>query len=515
MSKATTIALTLALAQSAGCSIFQITFGDKSNAPGADQAGVYTGPECDDIDVHESSQSRHKDDGSWETYRVKYAPQADPDAPLARQAAHVVCGERLSTYPSKGKVDVIAALHDRFDAYDFDHATAAVIVANCSRSEECLLEVTPAEADQHQRWSAGLLAFYAEHIDREKVAAAMDKAGASAGLTSAFLQRVDSGTAAIKAVVAAIPEDERHAFVEIPAEVRAESEAYFRKYNDQWRELATLRDASARERAEGVGDETIAALEALRAEYVVACGGTQACMHDGLPAAVAHELFLAHVSRGDAAAAGAEADFVQPSGDGRPAARVIFERQREYLLDATGAQSRIADAKQRGLDDDTAAAVAAGGPAYDFSGAKPWPMDEAPRLDYRAAIPGQLQGAGGKLDAKKDNGDGTVTLAFADEVTRYPVMSCHDTHKISRVYADGRIDYEQRCRKTGKVRTDRRTFDPVIVPVGEAKPLHRGDEVSLWALPGATKRGRVRWAKRQEQAVVLRNVSVKGEKPKK
>lgn len=515
MSKLTTIALTLALTPAAGCSIFQISFGDRSNPPGAGHGDVYAGAECEAVGPQDSNQTRETEDGSYEKVKVLTSPQAPPDAPLATHAAHVVCGDRVNEYPAKGRLGVTAVLHDRFNAYDFDHATAAVIVANCARTDDCLLHATPAEASQHQRWVAGLLSFYAEHVDREKVRAALSDAGVSQGLATAFGSRVDEGIAKIKAVAAEIPEAERHAFVEIPSQVRVESEAYFREYNNQWRKLYELRRKGERERAEGVGDETIGELEALRADYVEACGAKPSCMHDGLTAEIAHELFLAHVSRGDAAAAGAEADFVEANETGRPAAQLIDERQRKYLHEAERGWAQVTSAQRRGLDADTAAAAAAGGPAHDFSNTYPWKLAEAPRVDYRAVIPGRLSQAGGKLDKKKDNGDGTVTLAFADEVTRWPQMSCRDTNKIERVHADGRIDYAQRCRKTGKVRTDRRTFDPVVVAVGEAKPLRRGDQVTLWVVPGETKHGRVRWAKRDERAVVLRTVRVKDEKPNK
>ena len=60
---------------------------------------------------------------------------------------------------------------------------------------------------------AGLLSFYAAHVDRAKVEAALDAAGSSAGLKAVFLRRFDAGLASVVAMADTIPEAEREVFV--------------------------------------------------------------------------------------------------------------------------------------------------------------------------------------------------------------------------------------------------------------------------------------------------------------
>lgn len=501
--------------------------GKPIGGPGKAQfARMYEGPECASMELytqHEQRKrgSRHPDDAPGtpmthdhpsETFPVVYAPQPDPSASFAEQAAHVACGERLSSYSSK--VPTPAVLHERFDDYAFDHAAAATILASCERMESCLFRVDPAEATQHQRWVAGLLSFYAANVDRAKVEEALDSAGVSAGLEAVFMKRFDTGLASVVAVAETIPEAERAAFLEVPAAVREETEAAYQTHNERWKNLRALRDKAEAERVDGVSDDTIASLSALRADYVDACGGKPSCMHDGLPAAIAHELFLAYVSRGDAAGAYTEMDFVEPTGEhGLPAAHEIYRRQSELFRRSTAAADKLQDAKKRGLDARTAQAAAGAG-AYDFSETRPWAIDEAPGVQYAAVVPGQVHKASGKVKTTKKAGEGRTTIVFADKVTRWDDMDCRDTSKIERVHADGRIDYKQRCRKTGKVNVDRRTFDPVEVPTPEAAKLVAGDEVVLWVVPGQTKVGRVRWVRRKDRVVQIRDVKVKGEKAK-
>jgi len=501
--------------------------GKPIGGPGkAQSVRMYEGPECAGMELHTQHEqrkrgTRHPDDAPGtpmthdhpsETFPVVYAPQPSAGASFAEQAAHVACGERLSSYPSK--VPTPALVHERFDDYAFDHAAAATILASCDRLQACLFRVDPAEATQHQRWVAGLLSFYAAHVDRAKVEAALDEAGVSAGLAGVFLKRFESGRASVVAVAETIPEAERAAFLDVPAQVREQTEAGYQAHNELWKELRALRERAQTERAEGVSDETIAALSGLRASYVKACGAKASCMRDGLPAAVAHELFLAYVSRGDAAGAYTEMDFVEPTGEqGRPTAQEIHRRQAELLRASTGAARKIQEAKKRGLDDSTAKAAAGAG-AHDFSETRPWAIDEAPKVQYAAVVPGQVHKASGKVKTTKKAGEGRTTIVFADKVTRWADMDCRDTNKIERVHPDGRIDYHQRCRKTGKMNVDRRTFDPVEVPAVEAAKLVAGDEVVLWVVPGETKVGRVRWVRRKDRVVQLRDVRVKGEKAK-
>ena len=501
--------------------------GKPIGGPGKTQsARMYQGPECAGIELHTQYEqrkrgTRHPDDAAGtpmthdhpsETFEVVYAPQPAAGASFAEQVAHVTCGERLSSYPSK--VPTPAVLHDRFDDYAFDHGAAAVILASCERLQACLFRVEPAKATQHQRWAAGLLSYYAEHVDRTKVEAALDGAGVPAGMKGVFLKRFDTGLASVAAVAETIPDPEREAFLDVPAQVREQTEASYQEHNERWKTLRKLRGEAEAQRADGVPDETIAALSELRADYVKSCGGKPGCMRDPLTSAIAHELFLAYVSRGDAAGAHTEMDFVEPDAErSQPAAREIHRRQRELLRSSTAAANKLRDAKKRGLDERTAQAAAGAG-AHDFSETRPWAIDEAPKLEYAAVVPGQVHKASGKVKTTKKAGEGRTTIVFADKVTRWADMDCRDTNKIERVHADGRIDYAQRCRKTGKMNVDRRTFDPVEVPVAEAAGLKAGDEVVLWVVPGKTKVGRVRWVRRKDRLVQLRDVTVKGPKAK-
>ncbi|MEM6990524.1 MAG: hypothetical protein AAF721_08510, partial [Myxococcota bacterium] len=310
------------------------------------------------------------------------------------------------------------------------------------------------------------------------------------------------------------PDVERTVFVDAPAEVRADKEAHYKEFTEHWRELQTLTAAANAERGEGVGGETIAALEDLRRGYVVACGGDAECMHDGLPAAVAHQLFLAHVSRRDTAAAMVEMDLVEPTGPrGRPTALQIHRVQQEVLGRARVSKAKALDAKRRGLDAQTAAAALGEVAVHDFTEANAWPMHEVKRLEYAAVVPGTARKASGKVKAKKKAGDGLTQIVFADVVKRYADEDCRDTNKVERIGSDGRVQYKQRCRRTGKTIVHRRTFDPVVVPTPEAAGLKPGDKVALWTVPGETKTGRVRWAHRKDRLVMIRDVPVRAPKP--
>jgi hypothetical protein len=87
------------------------------------------------------------------------------------------------------------------------------------------------------------------------------------------------------------------------------------------------------------------------------------------------------------------------------------------------------------------------------------------------------RGAKGTVAAVKPQGDG-VMVSFRTESWQEPILDCHDTNRVDRILADGRLEYRQSCVSRG-TRTAHSTLRPVWMPRDLAAGLKAGVVMSL------------------------------------
>jgi hypothetical protein len=497
------LALALLGAAPCSCAVFGISL-DRTKAP--DAGGRYAGPECEGIELDDEVDFVRTAGAEKRVVRM-FSPQPARVDALALRVAKVTCGDALASYPPDGGADAYVQYHHDFDARRFDHATAALILAMCNKSSACIGPLGPNSTQDADatHYPAGQLAYYAEQVDPEAVDAALASAGVGTALRAHFLVELDAARTEVRRIVAEIPKVAAGILVDLPREVWTKRAAEAAEHTELYAGFDALAQQAHAQREGGVDDATVAALQDLRAAWVDACGEL-ACMDRGLGVEVARALFFAHVSRGDGLAAQAELGLVDPEVPIEAAVSIAL-RQRDAMSAATEAHRKQASMRDQGLDEATARGATGGAVSHDFSSTYAWDLEKVRRVQWASLVPGggEPRRHGGKLRAKRAKG-GLVILEFADEVERYADEACSDTHRVERIESDGRLVYQQRCRKTGKTNVYRQSFEPVVVPAREAKGLQVGDVVTTVVAPGTPMPGRVVSASRKDRLVQRRDV---------
>ncbi len=410
------------------------------------------------------------------------------DGPHKRQILAIACAENTWS-------ELQTRLYG-FDPVDADPFDVAVMLAECGRSRRCLGELKPEHPSDHDKYLAGLLAWYSATLDRDAVVATVEKAGVSSNAEKVFLDELDTTRQGIEMVVRELEGGEKATYLDTPydlAEARVRERA---EHAEALGELASIATSAAQQRSEGVSEETIASLEEFRRAYVASCGGFS-CMKDPVGHAVAKELFLSHISRVDVAAAVAELPYL-PQGTHMDH---VDEQQRRLVRTHQEAFRIMRNGMKSGLDQDTATAATGGVQPLEF--AKVYPFDFSKHEDpWNRMLPPPRSGKLVKYTyrvKKKVVSDDITTLHFYDEVRTWKQETCRDTGRIDRVDG-GRVYYKQRCRPTGKTESMRTKREPVAVPTSEARAIKAKEWVSYVALTGETWSGRVTRVKRAEDA---------------
>jgi hypothetical protein len=489
---------------SSGCILFSSSL-DKGDGA----AGRYTGDECSAIELDEDVDFVHENGQQTRVVRMSSPQPARTDA-LPVRVAKVACGDTVQSYPPDGGASAYVQYHHDFDARRFDHATAALILTMCNKTSDCIGPVGPntIRPPEARHYEAGQLAFYAEKVDPKRVDAQLEKAGVSAGLRSHFLAQLEAARAEVKAIVKEIPAGAAEVLVGIPKQVYERRAAEDARHAELYARFDALAEKTRAQREKGPDDATIAALEDLRGDWVKACGEI-ACMERALGVLVARELFFAHVARQDGLGAQVERKLADPETP-IEAAMEIERLQAEAMSSASETHRKREQLRDQGLDESTARAATAGADAYDFSQIGRWKLGNVRTVQWAQLVPGGAEPRhhGGKLKAKKQKGALTV-LEFADVVDKYADEACRETNRVERIESDGRLVYEQRCRRTGKTNVYRTKIDPVVVPAREAKPLQIGDDVHVFVGAGEPKAARVSAAMRKDEVVQRRDVRPK------
>jgi hypothetical protein len=421
-----------------------------------------------------------------------------PSDPPATQVLEIACVD----YTRTELANHLYAL----DPGQLDHFAVAVMLADCGRSSDCLADVNTAEADAHDKYLAGLMAWYAHVVDPDQVSATLQTIDVPPAAARIFMTEFTSTRQEVAEISKGMDGIEREVFLDIPVNASREVVEAREAHAQRLAEVEALTENANKERASGVRDETVAGLETLRREYVAACGAF-ACLRDPVGQALAEELFRAHISRTDVLAARAELTFLP---EGR-FADVVEARQRRAMDAHAKADDQVERGVRNGLDEATARATTEGVQPWSFEGVYPV-RHENRRKPWDNMIPpppgrAQLVQKTWPVRRKVVNGVST-TLEFLDDVRTWKQESCRDTNRVERI-EDGRVYYKQNCHLTGKTESLRTKRDPVVVPTSEATAIGPKDEVSLWIMTGAPWTGRVITVERKGEPVQVRDVRLK------
>ncbi|MGH1347099.1 MAG: hypothetical protein ACRBN8_36395 [Nannocystales bacterium] len=394
------------------------------------------------------------------------------------------------------------------DPVDADPYAVAVMLAECGRSSGCLGKLQPQNPNDHEKYLAGLLAWYSSTLARDAVLATVKKAGVSSTAQTVFMDEVDTTRQNIEAVVRALKGGEKATYLDTPYDLAEDRVREQAEFAEALGPLEAIAAAARAQRSDGVSEETLIALEDLRRAYVARCGGFS-CMKDPVGRAIAKELFLSHISRVDVPAAVAELPYL-PEGTYMDH---VDEQQRRLIRTHRTAFEVMQRGMKNGLDEDIA--TAATGDVEPLEFADVYPFDFSKREDpWNRMLPpprrGKLVQYTYRVKKKVASGD-TTTLYFFDEVRTWKPETCHDTNRIDRVDG-GRVYYKQSCKPTGKTETMRTKREPVVVPTSEAGAIKAKEWVSYVGLTGETWSGRVTRVKRAEDStepIQLRGIRAK------
>ncbi|MBV1856792.1 MAG: hypothetical protein KUG77_00170 [Nannocystaceae bacterium] len=253
-------------------------------------------------------------------------------------------------------------------------------------------------------------------------------------------------------------------FIALPARAHAERIAYRETHAQAYGALANAR-------ALPQPDAKIAALEALRTS-VIQNTAAQEVRTDPLFQETTAELYTAYIAGRDHPRASAELPLLNDSD----LTRRILEAQWAATIKHRRANTLYNKSVKAGLAAEDALASTGGVDPDDLKvhvlTAKTTAWSQMLRDSER------LYGKTLILKKKSRRGD-AWRLHFEDRVVRTAKRKCADTGRVERIHADGKVEYQSKCRKTGGVRVDRTQHAPILVPAAEAALLTRGDRVTL------------------------------------
>lgn len=489
-----------------------------------ERVGPYWGPECERIGAPtEPIRGRHTDADPTMGKQPNLAH--DP----ADQILRLVCVDTILADADEPHRNTWVTQHFRFDELFFDHFTASEMLVQCLLARSCLdaphvirphhdhqnpianrmqAEQDARPPDVWQYYEAGMMRWYAEHVDPAEVAKRLAELPLAPAAQQTYLRLLDRARTEVVAFTDGLLPDAKRIFVDVPLETFARRQAAYAKSRTYVGELAALIARVKDERNAGtaaVSDGTVAQLSKLRIAYERSC--KQDCTRDTIFAAITKQLFWAHVSRGDAVAATAEAKLLaklDPS-----AAMEIGATQDQLISEAQARLGRVKRAREQGLDPDTARSTAAGSITDFGDGRYVYTWHDDYKIHWESLIPGGKVGpVEGKVAGIARRGN-QVTLRFRDLVSSWEEgTGCYETGRIESISRDGRITYREHC--TGSTRkTERHEVPPVTMLASEAAGIAPGDEVIGFTAFGPKQErvdARVWVVRRGQRLVRLRDV---------
>lgn len=457
-----------------------------------ERVGPYWGPECVRIGAP-TEPIRGSNTDADPTMGKQPNLAHDP----ADQVLRLVCVDTILSDADEPERNTWVVQHFRFDELYFDHFTASMMLVQCLMAHSCLdaphvikpkhdlhnpyAEKLRAEQDAQppdvwQYYEAGMMRWYADHVDPAEVQKKLAALPLPAAAQQAYMRLLDTARKDVVLFTDSLKTDAKAIFVDVPVQTFEQRAAEHAKHGKVIAELATLVDRVKAERAAGtmgVSDDTIARLTKLRLGFESACKGD--CTHGAIFAGITKQLFWSYVSRGDAPAATAEAkllDKLDPT-----AAEEIADKQSKMIEAARGRVERVRRAREQGVDAESARSTA-NGSVVDFGDGRylyRWNRDF--RIDWESLIPnGQVGPIEGKV-AGVDRRGNQITIRFQDIVSSWSEETgCYETGRIESIDRDGHINYRQQC--TGSTtKTERHKVPPVTMIATEAAGLSPGDEV--------------------------------------
>jgi hypothetical protein len=470
------------------------------------RVGPYWGPECERIG-EQASIIRYGDKEAEPTMGKQPNIAQDP----ADQVLRLVCVEQILSSGEEPERNTWVMQHFRFDEVFFDHFTASMMLVQCLEAGSCLnspsverpanIEVAPPDVGQF--YEAGMMRWYADHIDLAEVAKKLATIPLPPAARDAYMKLVAQARDGVIAMTNQLTPEAKQLFVDIPGKVFDARKAQLAKNAKVVAELGELVQKVAAEREHGVSDDTIARLTKLRIAYAATCH--KDCTRGPLFSAITKQLFWAHVSRGDAPAAMVEAKLLEklePS-----AAEEIADKQEKASGDAIPRLARVKSARDLG-GDGAAARSTAHGTVLDLGdGRYVYRPSEDFAIAWESLVPDpHLASVDGKVAGVERHG-ASVVVRFRDEVSSYSEgTNCYETGRIDSISDDGHINYREECAGSA-THTERRKVDAVTMPAHEAAGLAAGDEVVGFSNTDHAD-GRVWFVKRGNRIVRLRDVAI-------
>lgn len=483
------------------------------------RVGPYWGPECEKIGApSEPIRGRNKDADPTRGKQPNLAH--DP----ADQVFRLVCVDTIMADADEPHRNTWVLQHFRFDELQFDHFTASMMLVQCLLADSCLdaphvvkprHELHNAYAEQRrQEWEsrppdvwqfyqAGMMRWYAEKLNVASVQAKLATLPLPAAAQQTYLRLVERARKDVVTFTDTLTPDAKAIFVDVPRQIFERRQAEYAKSGNYVAELAAL---GARVKQDP-SDDNVAKLVKLRQAYEASC--RKDCTRGTIFAAMTRALFWAYVARGDAPAATAEAkllDKLDPS-----AAQEIGDLQAKRIADASSRLGRVRNAREQGVDAETARAAGAQAPLVDFGDGRyvyVWHRDYA--IHYPSLVPGKVGQMDGTVAAVVRRGN-QVTVRFRDDVTSWTKgTGCRETGRIDSITRDGRIVYREHCTGS-KTMTSRRKVPPVTMLASEATGVAPGDELFGFTAYGPNQEhvnGRVWIVKRGARVIRLRDLAL-------
>jgi hypothetical protein len=486
-----------------------------------ERVGPYWGPECVKIGAPtEPTRARHTEADPTQGKQPNLSH--DP----ADQIFRLVCVDTIMADADEPERNTWVTQHHRFDELDFDHFTASMMLVQCLLASSCLdgphvirpihdeytakyrAEREARGPDVWQFYQAGMMRWYAERVDPAKVQVKLASLPLPAGAQQVYMGLLDRARKDVVTFTDTLTPDAKAIFVDVPMQTFTRREAEFAKSNKFVAELMVLTDKVRAERAAGttgVSDDTLAKLAKLRVAYEKSCKDD--CTGGAIFASMTKQLFWAHVSRGDAPAATAEAKLLEKLDP--TAAQEIGETQNKMIRDAQARLGRVKNAREQGIDAESARSTA-NGSVVDFGdGRYVYDWHSEYKIHWASLIPsGQVGPIDGKVAGLDRHGD-KITIRFQDIVDSWQESTgCYETGRIESIDRDGRINYREHCTGS-KTKTSRKKVTPVTMLATEAAGIAPGDEVIGFASVGPKQErigGRVWVVKRGQKLVRLRDV---------
>ena len=469
------------------------------------RVGPYWGPECEKIGAP-TEPIRGRDADADPTRGKQPNLAHDP----ADQILRLVCVDTIMADADEPHRNTWVLQHFRFDELQFDHFTASMMLVQCLLADSCLDAphvVKPRDRSRPpeiwQFYQAGMMRWYAEKLDVGAVQAKLATLPLPSPAQQTYLRLVERARADVVTFTDTLTPDAKAIFVDVPREVFERRRAEYARSGRYVAELGALGPRVKQDPS----DDNVAKLVTLRQAYEASC--REDCTRGTIFAAMTRALFWAYVARGDAPAASAEAkllDKLDPS-----AAHEIGELQATRIADARGRLGRVRNAREQGVDADTARAASAHAPLVDFGHGRyvyVWHRDYA--IHYPSLVPGKVAQMDGKVTAVVRRGN-QVMVRFQDDVSSWTKgTGCYETGRIDSISRDGRIVYREHCTGS-KTMTSRRKVPPVMMLASEAAGITPGDELFGFTELGPNREqinGRVWIVKRGARVVRLRDISL-------